>query len=51
MPIDSSKYPDNWKELALIVKERNNWCCSCCGKRCYKPGERPENLTRSYGDG
>ncbi|MDY6900664.1 MAG: HNH endonuclease signature motif containing protein [Cyanobacteriota bacterium] len=45
MPIDSSKYPDNWKELALIIKE--NWRCSCCGKRCYKPGERPDNLTRS----
>lgn len=47
MPIDSSLYPDNWKELALMVKERNNWRCSCCDKRCYKPGERPENLTRS----
>ena len=47
MPIDSSLYPDNWKELAWTVKESQNWCCECCGKRCYKPGERPDDLTRS----
>ena len=47
MPIDSSLYPDNWKELAWTVKESKNWCCQCCGKRCYKPGEIPDDLTRS----
>ncbi len=47
MPVNPSLYPDNWKELALIVKENSNWCCSCCGKQCYRPGEIPENLTRS----
>ena len=47
MPVNPSLYPDNWKELTLIVKENSNWRCSCCGKRCYKPGERPDNLTRS----
>ncbi|MGV2831618.1 HNH endonuclease [Myxosarcina sp. GI1(2024)] len=47
MPIDSRLYPDNWKELALTVKVSRNWCCECCGKRCYRPGERPEGLTRS----
>ena len=47
MPIDSSLYPENWPELALIVKENSNWCCGCCGKKCYKPGEIPENLARS----
>jgi len=46
MPIDTSLYPDNWKELALAVKESKNWCCECCGKRCYRPGERPLGLTR-----
>ena len=46
MPINTSFYPSNWKELALTVKESKNWCCECCGKRCYKPGQRPENLTR-----
>ena len=47
MPVDLRKYPKNWKELSLSVKQKSNYCCSCCGKRCYKPGERPENLTRS----
>ena len=47
MPIDNRKYPDNWKKIALSVKESANWRCSCCGKRCYKPGEIPEDLTRS----
>ncbi|MDJ0903593.1 MAG: HNH endonuclease [Xenococcus sp. MO_188.B8] len=47
MPIDSKRYPDNWKELALSVKKLVNYECQCCGKRCYKPGERPENQTRS----
>ncbi len=27
--------------------ESYGWRCQYCGKRCYKPGERPENLTRS----
>ena len=47
MPVNPSLYPDNWKELALTVKRSKNWCCECCGKKCYEPGERPENLTRS----
>ncbi|MGB5635427.1 MAG: HNH endonuclease [Waterburya sp.] len=47
MPVNPSLYPDNWKELAMRVKNSQNWRCECCGKKCYKPGERPENLTRS----
>ena len=46
MPIDISLYPLNWKTITLEVKEAANWKCQCCGKSCYKPGERPENLTR-----
>ncbi|MDJ0568219.1 MAG: HNH endonuclease [Pleurocapsa sp. MO_192.B19] len=51
MPIDLTRYPDNWKELSLSVKEKSNWCCSCCGKKCYKPGEIPPDLTRSEWSG
>ena len=47
MSLDSSLYPDNWKELALKVKESAGWQCKCCGKQCYRPGERPDNLVRS----
>jgi hypothetical protein len=47
MPIDLTCYPDNWTSLALKVKEAPDWCCQCCGKKCYEPGERPDDLTRS----
>jgi hypothetical protein len=47
MPIDTSLYPDNWKELAMRVKVSQNWQCQCCGKKCYEPGEKPEDLSRS----
>ncbi len=47
MPVNPSLYPDNWKELALEVKEAARWQCQCCGKKCYEPGERPLDLTRS----
>jgi hypothetical protein len=33
--------------LALKVKEAAGWQCQCCGKKCYKPGEKLEELTRS----
>lgn len=46
MPIDTSLYPDNWNSLALEVKKSARWQCSCCGKKCYEPGERPKGLTR-----
>lgn len=47
MPVDTCLYPDNWKELALSVKQAAKWRCQCCGKKCYEPGERPEDLPRS----
>lgn len=47
MPLDYRKYPENWQELSLHIREKSNWSCSCCGKKCYKPGEIPDNLTRS----
>ena len=47
MPVDTNLYPDNWKAITLEVKEAADYQCQCCGKRCYKPGERPEGLSRS----
>lgn len=40
MPIDRSKYPDDWDEIAFEVKEEADWQCECCGKQCRRPGER-----------
>lgn len=39
MPVDWKKYPHNWKEIALFVKERADWRCQFCGKQCRRPGE------------
>ena len=46
MPLNPNLYPDNWKTITLKVKESSQWRCQCCGKKCYRPGERPEGLTR-----
>lgn len=39
MPVDWSKYPTDWKQLATSVKEATGWRCQVCGKQCYRPGE------------
>lgn len=38
MPYDKSRYPKNWKAIALKVKEDANWTCQHCGRPCRKPG-------------
>ena len=39
-------YSDNWKAIALAIKEQNNWCCQCCGKQCYQPQEKLAGYNR-----
>lgn len=39
MPMDRSRYPSNWPEIALRVKEEAGWICEKCGKQCRRPGE------------
>lgn len=39
MPMDRSKYPANWDEIATAVKEAAGWKCEICGKQCRRPGE------------
>jgi len=39
MPMDLSRYPKNWKAIALAVKEAANWTCRECGTDCFKPGD------------
>lgn len=38
MPIkDYSRYPKNWKEISLSIRERDEWCCKFCGAENGKP--------------
>lgn len=43
MPVDYSKYPDNWREISLRIRERSGGQCECegeCGHYCITPGPR-----------
>lgn len=31
MPCDYSRYPENWKEISLAIRERAGWRCEWCG--------------------
>ncbi len=39
MPVDWSRYPDDWPAIALAVKEAAAWRCQDCGMQCRMPGE------------
>lgn len=39
MPVDWSKYPENWKEIADRIKSEADYQCEMCGKQCRRPGE------------
>src|SRR5579885_1564289 len=39
MPMDRSRYPANWNDIALSVKQAANWTCQGCGRPCRKPDE------------
>ncbi|AFZ27231.1 putative restriction endonuclease [Cylindrospermum stagnale PCC 7417] len=40
-----SRYPENWKEIAVGIKEASGWCCQRCGKICLRPGEKHDLST------
>ena len=33
MPFDKSKYPKNWKQISLQIRNRDGWRCRFCGVR------------------
>jgi hypothetical protein len=37
--MDKSKYPPNWDEIALEIKEQAGWKCEKCGKQCRFPDD------------
>lgn len=40
MPIDYSRYPDNWEEIRQDILERAGHCCEFCGVANYAVGAR-----------
>ena len=39
MPMDFSRYPEDWKDLALKLKKKAKWKCQQCKKPCRRRGE------------
>jgi hypothetical protein len=32
-------YPNQWEEIAALIKESNGYVCQMCGQQCTRPGE------------
>ncbi|SRR5579883_888813 len=39
MPMDKTRYPANWTEIALEIKQAAQWRCKSCGKDCLRPDD------------
>lgn len=39
MPMERSRYPQNWKAISLAVKQVAKWTCQHCHRPCRMPGE------------
>lgn len=51
MPMDRTRYPENWPTLTLEIKDSNTWVCEHCGKECRKTGERLSDfILRRWGN-
>ena len=37
MPFERSRYPENWKQISLRIREREGWRCKWCGAVNGKP--------------
>ena len=37
MPFDKSRYPSDWKEISLRIRERDQFRCKWCGAENGKP--------------
>ena len=47
MPMDRSKYPKDWDNIAYAVKDAADWRCQICGKQCRRPGEEFDTHKRT----
>lgn len=39
MPMERERYPDDWEQIAHMIKQNAEWKCEVCGKQCRLPGE------------
>jgi 5-methylcytosine-specific restriction endonuclease McrA len=37
MPFQRERYPENWKEISLAIRNRDGWRCKWCGAENGKP--------------
>lgn len=35
-----SRYSSNWDTIALEVKSKSDWKCTCCGMQCLRPTDK-----------
>ena len=47
MPMEKSRYPKEWPEIARRIKANAGWKCQKCGKQCRKPGEKLDTHQRT----
>ena len=47
MPIDRTKYPSSWDEIAFEIKTACGWKCEKCRLQCRQPGEKFDTHKRT----
>ena len=50
MPMERSKYPDDWADIALLIKIKADWRCEVCGAE-HNPDIPGQILTVHHKDG
>ena len=45
--MSNSRYPNNWNEITLNLKQKAGWRCQKCGLQCLKPSDKTAHLTKS----
>ncbi|MBI5950207.1 MAG: hypothetical protein HY865_01005 [Chloroflexi bacterium] len=51
MPVDMKRYPENWREISLCIRERSGGVCECTGEcgthkgRCTAHNYEPHPIT------
>ncbi len=47
MPMNRSKYPHDWDEIACRIKHAADWCCEKCQMQCRRPSETFDTHVRT----